>query len=80
MYTDSVQTSEQVTIPAETVVRMTGVKKGQVDNTHWACFEVDSMNASLWLLTEEIEWQTFVYNGEKLMDSEEMFDGFFYAG
>lgn len=80
MYTDSVQTSEQVTIPAETVVRMTGVKRGQLANTHWACFEVDSMNASLWLLTEEIEWQTFVYNGEKLMDSEELFDGFFYAG
>ena len=80
MHTDSVQTGEQVTVPAETVVRMTGVKKGQSENTHWACFEVDSMNASLWLLTEEIEWQTFVYNGEKLMDSEAAFDGFFYAG
>ena len=80
MYTDSVQTSEQVTISAETVVRMTGVKKGQADNTHWAYFEVDSLGANLWLLTEEIEWQTFVYNGEELLDSEEAFDGFFYAG
>ena len=80
MHTDSVQTGEQVTVPAETVVRMTGVKKGQSKNTHWACFEVDALNADLWLLTEEIEWQTFVYNGEKLMDSEAAFDGFFYAG
>ena len=80
MHTDSVQTGEQVTVPAETVVRMTGVKKGQSKNTHWACFEVDALNADLWLLTEEIEWQTFVYSGEKLLDSEAAFDGFFYAG
>ena len=80
MHTDSVQTGEQVTVPAETVVRMTGVKKGQRENTHWACFEVDALNADLWLLTEEIEWQTFVYSGEKLLDSEAAFDGFFYAG
>jgi hypothetical protein len=80
MYADSVQTSEQVIVPAETMVRMTGVKRGQVDNTHWACFEVDALDADLWLLTEEIEWRTFVYSGEKLLDSEEVFDGFFYAG
>ena len=80
MYADSVQTSKQVTIPAQTMVRMTGVKKGQRENTHWACFEVDYLNAELWLLTEEIDWHTYVCIGEKLQDSEEVFDGFFYAG
>ena len=80
MYTDSVQTGKQVMVPAETAVRMTGIKKGQAENTYWACFEVDSLGASLWLLTEEIDWQTYVCIGEKLLDSEEAFDGFFYAG
>lgn len=80
MYKDCDQTGGQITIPAGTMVRMTGVERGQEVNTHWVCFEVDSMNATLWLLTEEIEWQTFVYNGEKLLDSEAVFDGFFYAG
>lgn len=80
MYADSAQTSKQITVPAQTTVRMTGVKRGPKENTHWACFEVDSLNADLWLLTEEIDWQTYVCNGEKLMDSEDVFDGFFYAG
>ena len=80
MYADSTQTSGQVTVPAGTMVRMTGIKKGPRENTHWAYFEVDALDEDLWLLTEEIEWQTFVCSGEKLLDSEEAFDGFFYAG
>ena len=80
MYADSAKSDNPVTVPAETTVRMTGVKKGQEENTHWVFFEVDSLDADLWLLTKEIDWQTFVCNGEKLMDSEEAFDGFFYAG
>ena len=80
MYTDSVQTSEQITVPAETMVRMTVAKRGQWENTHWVCFEVDALNAELWLLTEEIEWVTYVCDGEELLDSEEVFSGFGYAG
>lgn len=80
MYAGSAKTSNQVTVPAETMVRMIGVKRGQKEDTHWAYFEVDSLNADLWLLTEEIDWQTFVCNGEDLLDSEEAFEGFFYAG
>ena len=80
LYTDSTQTGEQVTVPAGTVVRMTAVKGGQKDNIHWACFEVDSSGETLWLLTEEIEWQTYVFSGEEWMESEEAFDGFLYAG
>ena len=79
MYTDSEQTAERVTVPAETVVRMTAAQKGQLENTHWVCFEVDSLDAELWLLTEEIKWTTFVSNGEELLDSEEVFSGFGYA-
>lgn len=80
MYTDSAQTAGQVTVPAGTAVRMIGVKRGQAENTHWACFEVDSLGADLWLLTEEINWITYVCNGEELLDSEEVFSGFGYAG
>ena len=80
MYTDSTQTSRQVTVPAGTPVRMTAVRRGTEENTHWACFEVDSFDINLWLLTEETEWQTFVYCGGQLLNSEDVFDGFFYAG
>lgn len=80
MYADSTQTAEQIAVPAGTPVRMTGVKRGQTDNTHWACFEVDSLGKTLWLLTEEIEWQTYVWTDDGLISSEEIFEGFFYAG
>ena len=80
MYTDSAQTGERVVVPAGTMVRMIGVKKGQKENTHWACFEVDSLGANLWLLTEEIDWQTYVQTDDGLISSEEIFEGFFYAG
>lgn len=80
MHTDSAKTSRQVTVSAGTPVRMTAVRKGAEENTHWACFEADSFDTKLWLLTEEVEWQTFVYSDERLLNSEEVFDGFFYAG
>ena len=80
MYTDSDQNSAQVTVPAETMVRMTAIKNGQWENTHWVCFEVDALDETLWLLTEEIDWITYVCNGEELLDSEEVFSGFGYAG
>lgn len=80
MYTDSMQTSEQIVVPAGTTIRMTAAKRGQLENTHWVRFEVDSLDADLWLLTEEINWVTYVCNGEELLDSEEVFSGFGYAG
>lgn len=80
MYTDGTQTGERVIVPAGTMVRMTAVRRGQEDNTHWACFEVDSMSATLWLLTEETDWQTYVQTDDGLISSDEIFEGFFYAG
>lgn len=80
MFTENNQTSDQLVVSAGTAMRMTAVRKGQEDYTHWACFEVDSFGRTLWVLTEEIDWQTYVQTNDGLIDSEAVFEGFFYAG
>lgn len=80
MYEDCAETGAQVAVPAGAMVRMIGVRRGQQENTHWVCFEVDSLDNTLWLPTEEIDWQTYVQTADGLINSEEAFDGFYYAG
>lgn len=80
MYEDSSLDSPQVIVSPETLVRMTGVKPGSTEDHHWACFEVDALGATLWLPTQEVEWQTYVQTNNGFICSEEAFDGFFYAG
>ena len=68
-----------VTVPAGTVMDMTGLQRGPNENSFWVEFEVDGLG-KLWLITERIEWESFVHTGIGFVSSEQAFDGFFYAG
>ena len=58
---------------------MTGMKKDSCENTYWACFKTSSGN-SFWLLSEVVDWVTYVPGENDIITSEEAFDGFYYAG
>ena len=79
MYED--ESAEQViTVPAGSTVNMLGLHKDSDGNRFWVAFEVPDMGKKLWLLTERIEWASYLYTGSGFVSSEEAFDGFFYAG
>jgi len=80
MFGDIYDSQTQTVIPAGTALTMTGVKKGMVDGTYWACFETENGTEKLWMSAELVEWYTHVPTTDGFIPSEEAFDGFFYAG
>ena len=79
MYEDINDPNSQTVIPAGTAAYMTGCKKLSMDE-HWAAFEIESMGKTLWLHTTAADWQTAVQTPDGYLNSEEAFDGFWYAG
>lgn len=80
MYEDIWNSETENVVPAGTKLLMTGMKRGSIDDTYWACFEVKSLGKSLWLAAEVVEWYTNVSTTDGFICSEDAFDGFFYAG
>lgn len=83
MYELGESTSDEVdvvTVPAGTVVSMTGLQRAQHDNGFWVAFDVKAMDKTLWMTVERIDWISFVHTGIGFVNSEEAFEGFFYAG
>ena len=69
-----------VTVPAGTVLAMTGLRRGEGENLYWVTFDVESMGKTLGMSVERIDWYTCVCTDGGFVTSEEAFDGFFYAG
>ena len=78
MYEDIWNSETEVIIPAGAQLVMTGLKKGEVTGTYWVCFEF--AGKTLWMAAETVEWHTYVSAKDGFIESEEAFDGFFYAG
>ena len=80
MYERNEFLEDEVTVPAGTVVGMSGLKRGEHDDAFWVAFEVETTDKTLWLPVERIDWISYVHTGIGFINSEEAFDGFFYAG
>lgn len=78
MYEDIWNSETEVIIPAGTKITMTGLKKGEIEGTYWVCFE--SAGKVLWMAAETVDWYTYVAAADGFIQSEDAFDGFFYAG
>ena len=79
-YEDIWNWETQVIVPADTKLAMTGMRKGSVEGTYWVCFQVASMEKTLWMAAEVVDWYTNAAAESGFLLSEEVFDGFFYAG
>lgn len=79
-YEDIWNEETKVTVPAGTELVMMGLKKGIAEGTYWICFQAASTERYLWMEAEVIDWYTAVSTPEGFVPSEEVFDGFFYAG
>lgn len=67
------------TVPAGTVMRMTGLQITEGENSFWVAFDVDRMGTR-WVPVERMEWVCYIHTGIGFVNSEQAFDGFFYAG
>ena len=80
MYDPSRPDDAAVTVPAGTVLAMTGLQRGEGENLYWVTFEVESMGKTLGMSVERIDRYTCICTEGGFVTSEEAFDGFFYAG
>ena len=79
MYEQNNFDSDMITVPAGTVMNMLGIQKGPSDSSFWVAFDVEA-RGQMWLITERIEWESFLHTGIGFVSSDEAFDGFYYAG
>ena len=68
-----------LTVPAGTVMRMIGLQTTESEYSFWVAFEVNKLGTR-WVPVEIIEWESYVHTGIGFINSQQAFDGFFYAG
>lgn len=76
--TDSSMQTVQ-TVPAGTRMRMTGLQTTGMENSFWVAFDVGKMGTR-WIPVERMDWVCYVHTGIGFVNSEQAFDGFYYAG
>ena len=67
-------------VPAGSTMKMVGLRRGADEDSFWVSFVVPDLDKTLWLLTERVEWASYLETDLGFVSSEEAFDGFFYAG
>lgn len=72
-------TGSKVVVSKGTVLYMTGCKR-LTNDTYAAAFESDSFDQTMWLPVNIVDWYSYVKTPEGNLVSEEVFDGYGYAG
>lgn len=67
------------TVPAGTRMRMTGLQTTPLEGSFWVAFDVGKMGTR-WIPVERMDWVCYVHTGIGFVNSEQAFDGFYYAG
>lgn len=79
MYLSFNDESTGIMVPAGTAVQLAGVQYNDAGGC-WAALKSADFEKMLWVTVDIQDWPQYVSTAEGILPSEEVFDGFFYAG